>query len=136
MQKEYRYDGCKQFVQRQDKDSRLAKFSFSEMEGAEEEPTEEPREVTLEVTNPIIAGWRNDCRGTEPSQLVTDDDLKKVLCGIAIKDGLNKGVESIKVNSRNYPQGISGFEKYAVEEGKTVIIQLPDSPFGFHSKRK
>jgi len=128
MEKKYKYEKCKEFVQMQNKDSHFARFNFLEIpEVAEERLAERIKEVNVEIANPMKNFWQQ-------SNAKSDDDLIKVLSGIAREDGLKKDVKLIKVNGDTYPEGIGKFEEYEMEEGCEFTIQFPEPPFGFHSK--
>ncbi len=120
MQKKYKYERCKEFVQMQNKDSHFARFNFLEIpEVAEEQSAEGIKEVSIEISNPMKDFWQQ-------SNSKSDDDLIKVLSGIAKEDGLKKEVKLINVNGDTYPEGIGKFDEYAMEEGCEFTIQSPD----------
>jgi hypothetical protein len=120
MQKKYKYEKCKEFVQMQNKDSHLARFKFLEIpESSEEQSAEGIKEVMVEISNPLKDFWqRNNAK--------SDDDLIRVLAGIAKENGLKKEVKLIKVNGETYPEGIGKFEEYGMKEGFEFTIQSPD----------
>jgi hypothetical protein len=113
---QYRYEKCKEFVQMQKKDSYLARFSFLDiLEVAEERSAETTKEVIVEISNPMKKNWQH-------RNAKSDNDLIKVLCAIAIKDGLMKGLKKITINGDTYPGGIDRFEELGMEEGLEFVF--------------
>ena len=112
---QYKYEKCKEFVQMQEKDSYLARFSFLDIsEVAEERSAERIKEVSVEIANPMKENWQH-------RNAKSDCDLIKVLSAIAIKDGLMKGLKKITINGDTYPDGIDRFEEYGMEEGVEFV---------------
>jgi hypothetical protein len=116
MQKKYRYQECKEFKQMEGADSHLARFSFLEIsEVAEEQSAAAMKEVMVKISNPAKNSWQQ-------RNAKTDDDIIKVLSGIAKEHGLKKGVKEIIINGDTYPDGIDRFEEYGMEEGLEFTI--------------
>ena len=91
-------------------------FCFKEIE----KPRSEIK-VTIEITGPRKLGWENE--QSKSGRAVTDNDLIKVLSGIAKEEGLKKGFNFIEIKGDAYPD-ISKFEEYGMEEGCEFTIQF------------
>lgn len=119
MQKRYKYEKCKEFVQMQKKDSYLARFSFSEIsEVAEEQSAKKTKDIRVEISDQMKENWQH----WQQRNAKSEDDLIKLLSGIAKEHGLKKGVDEIIITGETYPQGIDKFEEYGMEEGCQFTI--------------
>lgn len=108
-------------------------FTFSEILESDAKYSDEKTEsVIVEIPLSMILGWRPNFLNNDQNS--NDNDLIKVLSGIARNDGLQKSVTFIEVNGDNYPEGISKFERYGMEIGETFTVECPEPPFGFYSK--
>jgi len=136
MKKQYRYGKCESFRPIQGRDAHRAIFIFSEIQADKANSTAGPIKVTLEISGTIIQDWKNKLTSTNSNyRPCADDRLKKVLCQIAIDNGLKKGEHSIKVYSTQHLSGIFGLPECSVQEGQTFSIdESQDTPFGFHPK--
>lgn len=118
MKKKYRYSGFEKDGWPSQKKALIYSviFTFTEIGNTNDKVSE--TRIRIEIPNSMIMGWKANTKISNPS----DDDLIKVLAGIAKEDGLKKSHKLIEVNGDAYPEGIGKFEEYGMEEGCEFTI--------------
>lgn len=113
----YKYEVIVSFTQSQKGDYHFIRFNF---------PENDDCQVVVKISNPRKMLWEQDC---------SNMDWERCLCYIAITEGLKKQKKDIFLKDGVSPGDCPWPDVQKCFKDNVCVIESPDSPFGFHSKK-